>query len=206
MQFLLKTSNLFLHFAWLEMQPQRQQPGDAREEVAAIAEEQEERQGREQEQARAARDLHAGVRAVAGPVQAGAVAGPVPAGTVAGPVPAGAVAGPVPAGAVAGPVPAAAGAVAGPVQAGARLGPVQAGAVGQARAARVVAVPAGAVAGPVQAGAVAGPVQVRVGLNFDTGIGVGPDGLQVSLLGFGFNLGPRVGVRTPVVDAQCSVM
>eukprot|EP00438_Fugacium_kawagutii_P025974 Skav214407 [mRNA] locus=scaffold3796:11842:12981:- [translate_table: standard] len=57
-----------------------------------------------------------------------------------------------------------------------------------------------------RAEASAGPVQVGVGLNLDCGASVGPDGLQITLFGFGFSLGPRAGVRTPVADAQCSVM
>eukprot|EP00438_Fugacium_kawagutii_P025972 Skav214405 [mRNA] locus=scaffold3796:4211:5163:- [translate_table: standard] len=142
MQFLLKTSNLFLHFAWLEMQPQRQQPGDAREEVAAIAEEQEERQRREQ------------ARAQASICQASAEVLTASAGASYG----------------------------------------AAGLQAHARATLA------------RAEASAGPVQVGVGLNLDCGASVGPDGLQITLFGFGFSLGPRAGVRTPVLDAQCSVM
>ncbi|CAF0753283.1 unnamed protein product [Didymodactylos carnosus] len=58
----------------------------------------------------------------------------------------------------------------------------------------------------VRAVAHAGPLQVGVGLNLDTNASVGFDGIQASLLGFGFRAGLKTGVKTPVVDASCNVI
>jgi hypothetical protein len=58
----------------------------------------------------------------------------------------------------------------------------------------------------VRAEAHAGPIQVGTGLSLDTSASLGIDGVQASLLGFGFRLGPRLSIQTPVLDASCNVM
>ena len=57
-----------------------------------------------------------------------------------------------------------------------------------------------------RAEASAGPVQVGVGVSLDCGVSAGPDGVQVSFLGFGWSLGSKAGIKTPFFDASCSLM
>ena len=41
---------------------------------------------------------------------------------------------------------------------------------------------------------------------FILGAGVGVDGVHASVAGFGFRFGPKMEIKTPVVDVSCSVM
>ncbi len=43
-------------------------------------------------------------------------------------------------------------------------------------------------------------------LNNFKGAGVGVDGVHASLAGFGFRVGPKMEIKTPVVDASCSII
>jgi hypothetical protein len=43
-------------------------------------------------------------------------------------------------------------------------------------------------------------------LNDLIGAGIGVDGVHASLAGFGFRVGPRMEIKTPVVDVSCSIM
>lgn len=65
---------------------------------------------------------------------------------------------------------------------------------------------AGATASLARAEAHAGPLGIGVGLNADTGVSVGVDGVQASFLGFGVAIGPKMSIKTPIFDASCSVM
>lgn len=58
----------------------------------------------------------------------------------------------------------------------------------------------------VRAEASAGGAVVGVGLDVNTGASIGPDGVDASVLGFGFSIGPRVAVRIPIADVSCVVM
>jgi hypothetical protein len=45
-----------------------------------------------------------------------------------------------------------------------------------------------------------------VGLNGSSGISIGPlDGVDVSLLGFGFSIGPKLSLKLPVADVSCII-
>ena len=65
---------------------------------------------------------------------------------------------------------------------------------------------AGANASVARAEASAGPVRVGVGLNINTGVSVGMDGVHASFLGFGFNAGPRLSIQSPLADASCTIL
>ncbi|CAF1168166.1 unnamed protein product [Rotaria sordida] len=58
----------------------------------------------------------------------------------------------------------------------------------------------------VRAEAHAGPLQIGAGLSLDTSASVGLDGAQASALGFGFRIGPKMQIKTPIVDASCNIM
>lgn len=45
-------------------------------------------------------------------------------------------------------------------------------------------------------------VQARVGINFDTGGSVGPGGVEASAAGFGFSVGKKTGLKTPLGEAS----
>ena len=38
------------------------------------------------------------------------------------------------------------------------------------------------------------------------GAGIGVDGVHASLAGFGFRVGPRMEIKTPIADVSCSIM
>ncbi|CAF3385117.1 unnamed protein product [Rotaria socialis] len=63
----------------------------------------------------------------------------------------------------------------------------------------------GANASVARAEAHAGPVQIGVGLNFNTGVSAGVDGLHASFLGMGIDIGPKLSIQTPIVDASCNI-
>ena len=52
----------------------------------------------------------------------------------------------------------------------------------------------------------AGPVQIGTGLSLDTGASIGLDGVSASVAGFGFRVGPKMQIKTPVVDVSCNLM
>lgn len=52
----------------------------------------------------------------------------------------------------------------------------------------------------------AGPVGVKVGLGVDTGASVGPNGLEVKVLGTGVTLGPNPSIALLGSEVSCSVM
>ena len=58
----------------------------------------------------------------------------------------------------------------------------------------------GARASLVRAEACLGPVNASVGLNLDLAASIGVNGISVSLLGFGFSIGPKIEFKTPVFD------
>ncbi|CAF2993562.1 unnamed protein product [Rotaria socialis] len=64
----------------------------------------------------------------------------------------------------------------------------------------------GANASLVRAEAHAGPLGVGVGLNLNTGANVGLDGVNASFLGFGVGIGPKMSIKTPVIDVSCNIM
>ncbi|CAF1268784.1 unnamed protein product [Didymodactylos carnosus] len=64
---------------------------------------------------------------------------------------------------------------------------------------------AGINASVARAEAHAGPVQVGVGLNFNTGVSVGVDGVHASFLGMGFDIGPKLSIQTPIADVSCTI-
>lgn len=51
-----------------------------------------------------------------------------------------------------------------------------------------------ATAGLGTASANAGPVGIKVGLQLDTGISIGVDGVEIKFLGIGFSFGPKTGI------------
>ncbi|KAG5839063.1 hypothetical protein ANANG_G00200970 [Anguilla anguilla] len=51
-----------------------------------------------------------------------------------------------------------------------------------------------------------GPMKVTAGLGVDTGVSVGPDGVEVQLLGTGIRLGPNPKVSVLGSSVECSVM
>uniref|UniRef100_A0A674BC11 Uncharacterized protein n=1 Tax=Salmo trutta TaxID=8032 RepID=A0A674BC11_SALTR len=51
-----------------------------------------------------------------------------------------------------------------------------------------------------------GEGRTRVGLAFDTGVGIGPEGLEAKVLGTGLRLGPRPSVSLVGNELECSVM
>ena len=66
---------------------------------------------------------------------------------------------------------------------------------------------AGASATIARAEANVGPLGVGVGLSFDTGASVSlVDGAKLDVLGFGFSLGPKLSIKTPIADISCCVM
>jgi len=64
---------------------------------------------------------------------------------------------------------------------------------------------AGASASLARAEANAGPVGIGVGLKLDTGANIGADGIGANIAGFGFNIGPKMKISTPIVDVSCSM-
>ena len=56
-----------------------------------------------------------------------------------------------------------------------------------------------------RAEASAGPLGVGTGLSLDTGASVGVDGVGASVAGFGFNIGPKMQIKTPIVDVECNI-
>ncbi|CAC5402864.1 unnamed protein product [Mytilus coruscus] len=60
--------------------------------------------------------------------------------------------------------------------------------------ASVTGVSAMATAGVGTASAKAGPVGMKVGLQLDTGVSVGVDGLEAKVLGIGLSVGPKTGI------------
>lgn len=49
-------------------------------------------------------------------------------------------------------------------------------------------------------------VGLSVGLSFNSGVGIGPGCLSVSLLGLGASFGPHPKVATPLGSVQCAIM
>jgi hypothetical protein len=43
-------------------------------------------------------------------------------------------------------------------------------------------------------------------LNDFIGAGIGVDGVHASLAGFGYRVGPRMEIKTPIADVSCSIM
>jgi len=43
-----------------------------------------------------------------------------------------------------------------------------------------------------------GPGRVRIGANLDTGGSIGPGGVEVKAAGFGFSVGKKTGISTPL--------
>ena len=48
--------------------------------------------------------------------------------------------------------------------------------------------------------------QLGVGLQFNTGASLGPDGVSASVGGFGVAVGPRLKVSTPIATLDCCIM
>ena len=59
-----------------------------------------------------------------------------------------------------------------------------------------------------RAEASAAGASIGVGLSLDTGASIGVDGVSASVAGFGISIGPKMGIKTPIIDAtiSCSVM
>ncbi|XP_063297739.1 uncharacterized protein LOC134586165 [Pelobates fuscus] len=55
------------------------------------------------------------------------------------------------------------------------------------------------------ASATAGPINVRVGLGVDTGVSVGPDGLELKVLGTGFRFGPTTSLSLFGSEISCVI-
>lgn len=57
----------------------------------------------------------------------------------------------------------------------------------------------------VRAEASAAGFVIGGGVNVNTGASIGPDGAEISLLGFGVSVGPRMSLKTPIVDVSCII-
>jgi hypothetical protein len=51
-----------------------------------------------------------------------------------------------------------------------------------------------------------GGIGVLVGLSFDTGVSIGPEGAGVSIGGFGVSIRPKINIQTPLGGVECSIM
>lgn len=61
---------------------------------------------------------------------------------------------------------------------------------------------AGINASLVRAEGYAGPLTVGTGVNLDCGAAIGVNGIEMTVLGTGFSIGPKLALRTPFADVS----